>query len=685
MGGPRCGVPVCRARVRAVLLAVVATGCVSAPHPLDVAGMVKSKGALIARQDLEVRVLSSPRDVQLHLALAQLADDANRPAQALAELETVIRIGGPLGTRWHDDNRARFARLLAARGRVRLARGARSAFDDLTRAKQYGAAIDPRELERAKAAVALAQLRHVDAKERAAGQATLAGLAGAAFADPSWVGAKPQPVPRDRGAWGMWLWDHGAKRAAFEALRDWFATTGAKGGPIHDAYLRALAWWTPVDLPSPPRGDLVGAERCRFAGAPSCAPQDVLDDPPAAAALLTSPVAVPGTEVDPAAWLALTLVPALRGDAGWGEALARRLDLATIAPASIATYARAAAARLHGKRDVGTADAALVELRPSQRLVVAAGRVLDGDPPARVRAALGALEGSPEGVALLRIMDPARPAPLVDPLAAALGAYLHARHLDGIPVATILAAYRKTPGRADTLAADAVAQAVDVAHASAAVGALFDALGDPARARAAYQVAVDASPEPAFVAGLAEAMARANDPDAAMIQATMAAAASGDPAVVWVRLARALDGIGKHVHALEAARTAIDLAGPEVIGPALDIAIAASRVLRRDAQVASLIERRRSVPSPVHIDRGVDDPTDAAAAVAAAAHLPVAVASARLWVASRWNPRAVAIRAALLAAVAPDDPRRTTLVTELVALAGNVEPDVGRAAVVVLR
>ena len=671
-------------RLGALLLAAVATGCVSAPRPLDVPAMVQAKGAVIARQDLEVQVLSSPRDVQLRLALARLADTAGRPAQALAELEAVIRIGGPIGTRWHAEDRATFARLLAARGRVRLARGASSALDDLTRAKGYGAAIDSREIERARATVALAQLRHVDAKERAKGQATIASLAGTTFADPSWLGAKPQPVPRDRGEWGAWLWQRGAKRAAYEALRDWFATTGAKGGPLHDAYLRAVAWWTPIDLPAPSSGDLVGAERCRFAGAPSCTPQDVLDDPAAAAALLDAPFAARSSEADAGAWLALTLVPALRGDAGWGEAVARRIDLSAAGAGTIAPYARSAAAQLAGKRAPGLGDGALADLRPSERLVVAAGRVLDGESPARVRAALGELEGGPEGIALLRIMAPSAPAPFVDPIAAALAAYLRARHLDGLPVDTILAAYRKSPGRADTLAADAVASAVDAAQAQAALGALFDALGDPARSRAAYQAAVDGSAEPAFIAGLAEAMARANDPDAAMIQATTAAAASGDPAVVWVGLARALDAIGKHVHALEAARTAIDLAGQEMIGPALDVAIAASRALRRDGQVAGLIERRRIVAAPVRIDRGIDDPTDATAAVAAAPKLPAVVAIARMWIASRWNTRDVAIRAALLTAIAPDDPRRTTLVTELVALAGDRDPEVGRAAVAVM-
>ncbi len=666
-----------------MLLACLTAGCVSAPRPLDVAALVKAKGAVIARQDLEVALQSDPRDVQLHLALARLASDAKRPGQALAELETVIRIGGPLGTRWHADDEARFAGLLAGRGRARLARGAGSALDDLTRARSHGATIDPRELEQARAAAALAELRHVDAKVRAKGQATLAALSGSTVADTSWLGAKQQPVPRDRGLWGVWLWEHGARRAAFEALRDYAATTSAAGGPLHDAYLRALAWWTPIDLPPPPTTALVGPERCRFAGV--CSPRDVLADPAAAAALLEAPVPTLGSEGDAASWMALSLGPALRGQDGWGELISLRVDLRpelrTASGGALAPFARAAAARLYGKRDQGVSDSELATLRPQERLVVAAGRVLDGEAAAAVRAALGPLEAQPEGVALLRVVEPVPPVAFRDPLAAALVSYQRARHQGTLPVAQLVAAYRAIPSRADRLAADAVAEAVDPALAQASLGALFDLLGDPARARAAWQAAVDASSEPAFVAGLAEAMARANDPDAALIHGTAAAAASGDPAVVWVSLARALDGVGRHVHALEAARSAIDLAGPETIGPALDVAISASRALGRDAQVLALIERRRQVAVPVHVDRDVEDPTDATAAVAAYRRTPTVARVARMWVASRWNPRGVAVRAALLEAIGPDDPRRASLVAELVGLAGDPDPAVGRASV----
>ena len=58
---------------------------------------------------------------------------------------------------------------------------------------------------------------------------------------------------------------------------------------------------------------------------------------------------------------------------------------------------------------------------------------------------------------------------------------------------------------------------------------------------------------------------------------------------------------------------------------------------------------------------------------------------ARLWVASRWNPRDVELRAALLAATTPGDPRRAVVAGELVDLAGDRDPAVGRAAAAALR
>ena len=64
-------------------------------------------------------------------------------------------------------------------------------------------------------------------------------------------------------------------------------------------------------------------------------------------------------------------------------------------------------------------------------------------------------------------------------------------------------------------------------------------------------------------------------------------------------------------------------------------------------------------------DRGpgaarASDPTDPRAALAA--HEQGAAAVTRLWVAARWNPRDVALRAALLRAMLPDDTRRAAVV-----------------------
>jgi tetratricopeptide (TPR) repeat protein len=213
---------------------------------------------------------------------------------------------------------------------------------------------------------------------------------------------------------------------------------------------------------------------------------------------------------------------------------------------------------------------------------------------------------------------------------------------------------------------------------------MFDALEDPARARVAWQAAVDASPEPEHLRGLAEAMARAHDGDAAIIIATAAAAAWGDPAVVWTGLARTLEAAGRHQHALEAARSAIDLAGPDRLDDALAVAIEASRSLGRTAQADALALRRAKISSVTAAERD-DDPTDASAALAEYRRRPTASVAARMWVASRWNPREVAIRAALLAAIPSDDPRRRVIEAELVTLAADRDPEVGRAAVAALR
>src|ERR1041385_8321388 len=99
---------------------------------------MRTHGEADARFELQARVLADPRDVQARLGLAELDDKTGRPSDAIEQLETVEHLGGPIGTRWHASDRERFGRLLLARGRARLARGAASALADLERAGALG-------------------------------------------------------------------------------------------------------------------------------------------------------------------------------------------------------------------------------------------------------------------------------------------------------------------------------------------------------------------------------------------------------------------------------------------------------------------------------------------------------------------------------------------------------------------
>jgi tetratricopeptide (TPR) repeat protein len=702
---------------RFALVVAIAGGCVRAPAPLDVNALVRVHGEAGARGELEVRVLDSPRDVQARLALARLAEKSGRPSQAIEQLEAVLRLGGPLGTRWHDDDRARFARLLLARGMVRLARSAATALADLERAKSHGAAVDDVTLAKARSFAALDQLRHVDGRTRAKGQKAIAELRGAAFADPSWVGALTDATPRDRGLFGVWLWGQGAKRAAFESLAAWRASTAerdAATSTLHAAYLRALAWWTPLEGARPPEAELVGVERCRFV---ACSAAAILDEKDPArrgegvAAILAGPFAPTTNGADAAAWAAITLEVALFEGEPWGALLARRVNIGALDLATVPAFARPIFARLAGRPIAGVGDDALAALAPWQRLLVAADRVLAGASRAQVIAALPEVVATPgvrpidgqvgralgdDGYAVLAILEPPALAVTGDAHALAIQGYLARRGFEAPQLAAIVVGYRRDPAVAERRARDFVAQAPDAAIAHAALGMLWSLLDDPARARAAWQAAVDSSPEPAFVRGLAEAVARAGDPDAAMVHGFAAAAAHGDPAVVWTQLSRSMHGVGNNQHAIEAARSAIDLASRDELAPALDAGIAASRGMGRAAQADALAARRAKLAAPIAaavdadaVDaeaalRADDDPTDARGAIAVYQQRSTAIAVARMWIASRWNPRDVAIRGVLLDAIALDDPRRALLVAELVSLAASPDDERGRAAIRVL-
>jgi hypothetical protein len=233
---------------RAVIVVAIACGCVVAPRPIDTAALVGARGLVEARRDLQIRILANPRDVAPRLALAELDDNA-RPSSAIAQLEVVEGLGGPLGARWHRGDRDRLARLLVARAAARATRGAASGLADLDHARKLGASPPASDIARARLAAAMAKLRHVDAEERARGRALLVEVGDASIA----AGARPNAAPDQRGLFGAWLWSIGARREAYEQLAAWYAARGTDAGmDLHGAYERALAWWVPPELPSAP-------------------------------------------------------------------------------------------------------------------------------------------------------------------------------------------------------------------------------------------------------------------------------------------------------------------------------------------------------------------------------------------------------------------------------------------------
>lgn len=621
--------------VRALLAAVlfVAACGVRAPAPVDVAALVARRGPVEARRDLAMRVLAHPRDVQARLALAALADRLGRPSEAIEQLDAVEKLGGPIGVRWHDDDRARLARLVLARGRARLARGAQTALADLERAGKLGVRASEAELTSARIAFAQGLLRHIDPDLRAKGRALLAAQANTSRVgadEAAWAGAKPDASPAEHGAFGAWLWTIGARREAYEQLARWHdATKPPRDEALQSAYLRALAWWKPIwlgEVPPPPAEDLVGPERCWFPGT-ECTPPRT-EDPPLPPAAPLAPGASPYATA--AARYAST--HAVLGPDGQGIAAPQLPDSVASQP-DLGDSATAAVALGEGDSRDSRGEGS-----PANR----AGRG-DGSPASRARRGGRAAANA-------------------------------------ITLGDVASAYARDPAIAERVGRDFVAMSVDAALAQASLGALFDALGDPGRARTAWAAAVDGSPEPSFQRGLAEAMARGGDAPAALVMGTASAAAAGDPAIVWTAVANALDDSGHHVEALTASRSALDLAGPDTLPSALDIAIAASRSLGRTAQAgAMLVQRAQLAP------RKRTDSAEVNEALGAHEAAPTASTAARLWVVSRAHPREVELRAALLAALEADDARRPVLVAELVELAGDPDPGRALAAVAALR
>jgi hypothetical protein len=664
------------AAVRAVVLAALLAGC-AARQTTNVDRLIARLGVDKARAELKFRVASEPDDLDARRALALLEDAHHRPSAAIEHLLVVERVGGPFGTRWTADDRDRLARLLVGRATERLRRGWLGAEVDLAHARRLGAAIDPTVERIARLARAEAEMREADGEVRARGVAAYGKLVGET--DPRLV--------------GMAAWQLGARRAALELLEPWHAAGGYD--PIAQRDLgRAQRWWS---LPGAPPFDADARDAALARGhapapttaaptrssatttsAPSataapvspCLPALDAPDPTCSAPLAVADPDPRGPAWQPdlvavsqrwertrdpevaAAWVVVLLRDRLAHAPRppWLAAIRARVDAGAVADAAPA-WARSTLLRAAGRpADAAAARRAAVardDLSPAARQVLAAELAMTGAPDAEVAAIDPVL-----AAALAPVAPPAADVPPT--LAAAIS------YLTSVPAAAIdevRAAYRRDPGAGDRRLADLIDAQPDAVVGIVAGAYLFQATGDLGRARSLWQRAVDITGDPTLVLRLALVAAHMGDGDAALVHLTRAAAASGDPAPVFVLGARALLAGDRAHNAIEVAKEAIDLAGPDAIADALAVAADASTAAGRAAQAAALLARRDALVAPGLPDPA--DPTDAVAAPRTADALAIA---------ARWNPRDVESRR-VLAALPDADPRAHLARRELIQIA----------------
>ena len=635
--------------VAVVAVAVTLASCGVRQRPVDTMRLVAELGLDGAAEALRIRIAGNPRDIPARRALAALEDRRDRPGAVLAELSAVRDLGGPLGARLSDRERARLAALYRDRARARVARESPDALDDLDQARRLAGAAGEDAAVRQAAVLhaALADLRHTDPDRRARGARHLGR-------DTATVDAQ--------GATGLFLFEHGALRAAYELLDEWERAGGRdRAGPdtaaTIDAWLAARAWWRGPggrpDLATLERAVAAGGSPCRFAVAPGdhgCRAAVIAGGPTRERELLARARARGWRTADPdeaAAWVAITAAAWQRGELrSWLDELDARVDLAALGlgadgdarlPAAIPTWARAPLYRAAGRAK--EAELALARARAdADDLPAHAQLVLDAATTPRPHH--GAMHRGEAAV-----------------LASAIGPGLE----------EVADAYRTDPAAADRVAADVVARDVDVAAAAPEVAELFQLLGDPARARAWWEKAVEASPDDVELrAGLVRALAAAADGEAARLHLTTVAAGSGDPARALLDGARALAAAGLVVDALAPAKQALELIAPGEEQEALLLLIDLAGRLDRGEQVASFtraLDRVRSPPDATTLRARAAagdadaiakafaaDPTDPGLAIAVARGEPDdGKAIEILAEASRWNPADVELREARLA------------------------------------
>ena len=510
----------------AALVVIAACG-----RGVDVETLTRDRGPDGAAQALRDRLVVSPRDADLWIALAEVEEARGRPTAALEALGRAELLGRPFRGGLGGGPRARLAALLVRRAEVRAARGSPDAEADLDRARRLGAAIDPALATRAALAAIAGDLRHSDPDRRARGLARLPAVDGALAAGLS------SEAPAELERTSAWLVAVGAHRVAYERLdgvveRALAArTTPAWPAATVERWLTLRRWWSgqgdPIDLPALDHARAIGASTCAYAAGPADPGCDVI------AAAATAP-----------AWEPALVVAWERG--GW------------IAPDRARAEAWAAVAARAVDRG---------QLVSWERAV--ADHVAAGDREGLVRAP-PRLPEAPAGWPALAAAIADEPA-----LAAAL--------------AGVVVGYARDPALADRRAEELAATAIDVAVAGRALGRLFAALDDPARARAWWQRAFDASGEdPAIALGLAVAMADAGDPPAGLQLAIRAAAGSGDASATLVRAARGFAAAGETLDALALARQAIELSAPGDEDAAAGLAAALLGALGRSRDAAEV-------------------------------------------------------------------------------------------------
>ena len=245
-------------------------------------------------------------------------------------------------------------------------------------------------------------------------------------------------------------------------------------------------------------------------------------------------------------------------------------------------------------------------------------------------------------------------------VAAAVYAANRVGRADLVPsLVSIIGWRRRDAARLERAIADLLASEVDATIADAALATLFDVVGDGGRARTWWTTTIDSSEEPRWQLGIALAMARQRDGDAALVHLTAAAASWGDASLPMIAVARALNDAGRFAQAIEAGKAALGVAGPLQRSAARRVIVAASRALGRLDQADDV---EAQIP---------DGERDAAAGNGTCTATPA-------------QARDVASCGAQLLATAPDDAEHRRLRATLLHLAFAHDSSIARPAVAAL-